>query len=141
LIKQTDITRKGRWKPGESGNPAGRPPGGEVAKIRAAIAEHVPAIVEKLVQSALAGDAAAARLLLERVVPPRKPSEEPVNLPVNDGSLSDQGRAIFEAGASGLLAPGQVSMLLAGLGALAKVIETHELEQRIEALEAKEKQS
>ena len=41
-----DPKRPGRWKPGESGNPAGRKPGsGEVAKLRAAIAEHMPGIV------------------------------------------------------------------------------------------------
>ncbi len=33
----------GAWKPGESGNPKGRPLGvGEVSKLRAAIAERVP---------------------------------------------------------------------------------------------------
>ena len=37
------------WKTGQSGNPAGRKPGtGEVAKIRAAIAKQVPAIIKQL---------------------------------------------------------------------------------------------
>jgi len=35
--------RPGRWKAGQSGNPAGRPAGvGEVSKVRAAIAERIP---------------------------------------------------------------------------------------------------
>lgn len=42
------------WKPGQSGNPKGRPTGtGEVAKIRAAIAKQVPALLEALMTKAL----------------------------------------------------------------------------------------
>lgn len=50
------------WKKGESGNPAGRKQGtGEVAAIRAAIADQVPAIIKQLTTAALAGDVGAAR--------------------------------------------------------------------------------
>ena len=86
------------WKPGQSGNPAGRKPGtGEVAKLRAAIAEHVPPIIEKLTAAALSGDVGAARLLLERVIPPLKASEEPVLLTLPDGTLTEQGRGVLVA--------------------------------------------
>jgi Family of unknown function (DUF5681) len=130
--------RPGRWKPGESGNPRGRSQGsGEVAKLRAAIAEHVPEIVAKLVESAKSGDAGAARLLLERVIAPMKAAEHAVPIQMPDGSLSDQGRAVLMAAGAGDLAPGQAAQLLAGLGALAKLIETDELAARIAALEAK----
>ena len=41
------------WRPGQSGNPKGRTLGvGEVARLRAAIAEHVPQIVTRLVERA-----------------------------------------------------------------------------------------
>jgi hypothetical protein len=126
------------WKPGESGNPAGRKPGsGEVAKMRAAMAEHLPALVAVLVERALSGDIGAARLLLERTVAPLKASEEaaPVTLP--DGTLTEQGRAVLVAVASGELAPGQGAALLASLGTLAKLTEADELSRRIEALEAR----
>lgn len=130
--------RPGRWRPGESGNPRGRSQGsGEVAKLRAAIAEHVPDIVAKLVESAKAGDASAARLLLERVIPPWKATEQAAPIALPDGALSDQGRAVLMAAGAGELAPGQAAQLLAGLGALAKLIETDELAARVAALEAK----
>ena len=126
------------WAKGTSGNPAGRPKGsGEVAKARAAIAEHVPAVIAKLVEAALAGDIGAARLLLERTIAPLKASEEKAAMLLPDGSLTDQGKAVIAAIASGDLAPGQGAALLVSLGTLAKLTEADELEQRIEALEAK----
>jgi hypothetical protein len=133
-----DLKRPGRWKPGESGNPAGRAPGsGEVAKLRAAIREHVPPIIERLTEAAKAGDVGAARLLLERVVPPMKASEESATLKLPDGTLTDQGRAVLLAVAGGELAPGQGAALLASLGTFAKLREADDLERRITALEAR----
>ena len=110
------------WKKGESGNPRGRRPGsGEVAKLRSAIAEHVPTIIERLVAAALEGDTGAARLLLERVCPPLKATEEPAPLALPDGTLTEQGRAVLGAVAA---------------GTLARVVEVDELERRLTALEA-----
>lgn len=126
------------WRPGESGNPAGRPAGaGEIAKLRAAISEHAPAIIANLKKAALEGDVSAARLLLERVIPPIKATEEAAQLTLPDGSLTDQGRAVIAAVATGDLAPSQGAALLASLGSLAKLAEADELERRIAALEAK----
>ena len=126
------------WKPGESGNPAGRTPGsGEVAKLRAAIGQHVPAIITRLVQAAMGGDVGASRLLLERVCAPLKASEETTPLTLPDGTLTEQGRAVLAGVAAGELAPGQGAALLASLGTLAKLQEADELEARIVALEAR----
>jgi len=127
---------KSRWKPGQSGNPKGRAPGSaKVAPLRAAIAQHVPAMVDKLLAQALEGDVQAARLLLERVLPPLKPQEQPQALALPDGSLSEQGRAVLAAVAAGELAPGQGAALVAAVGQLARVVEIDELQRRIERLE------
>lgn len=124
------------WKPGQSGNARGRPRGsGEVAKLRAAIAEHVPTIIERLVAAALQGDVAAARLLLERTIAPLKAAEPAAPLVLPDGTLTEQGRAVLGAVAAGTLAPGQGAALLGAIGTLARVIELDELERRIAALE------
>jgi hypothetical protein len=59
--------KRGSWKPGQSGNPAGRPPGlGEVGRFRAAIGDRVPELLAAMMTRALEGDVGAARLLLER---------------------------------------------------------------------------
>lgn len=130
----------GRWKAGESGNPAGRKPGtGEVAKVRAAIAARVPELLAKLMTQALEGDTSAARLLLERAIAPLKAIEQAVELQLPDaGTLTAQGRAVLSAVATGDIAPGQGAQLLAAIGSLARVTEIDELTNRITALEEKQ---
>lgn len=127
---------KTKWKPGQSGNPRGRVPGSaKVAPMREAIAQHVPGIVAKLLAQALEGDTQAARLLLERVLPPLKPQEQVQPLTLPDGSLTDQGRAVLAAVAAGELAPATGAALVAAVGQLARVVEIDELQRRIERLE------
>ena len=126
------------WKPGQSGNPKGRPAGsGEVAKLRAAIADRVPELLSKLMAQALEGDTAAARLLLERAIAPLKAAEQPQALTLPDGTLTDQGRAVLASVAAGELAPGQGAALLGAIGTLARVVEIDELAQRVAKLEEK----
>lgn len=124
------------WKPGQSGNPKGRSPGsGEIGKLRASIAQHVPGIIDSLVAKALEGDAGAARLLLERAIPPIKAADQTHQLNLPEGTLTDQGRAVLAAVAAGDLPPAQGAQLVAAIGQLARVVEIDELERRIAALE------
>jgi Family of unknown function (DUF5681) len=125
-----------QWKKGTSGNPAGRTPGsGEVGKLRAAIAEHVPSVIAKLVEQAQACDVGAARLLLERCIATLKSIDQaaPVALPA--ATLTDQARAVLHAAASGNLTPAEAAQYLQGIGAVARVAETDELAARVTALE------
>lgn len=126
------------WKPGQSGNPKGRPPGvGEVSKLRAALATDVPAILQTVVNAAKAGDTQAARLILERVLPALKAVEPAQAMSLPDGSLTDQGRAVLASVAAGELAPGQGAALLGAIGTLARVSEIDELAARVAALETR----
>ena len=135
----TEKRARGGWKPGESGNPKGKPPGsGQLQKLRATLADDVPEILAMLGAAAKAGDVQAARLILERVLPPVKAIEQAQALTLpTDGTLTDQGRAVLLAVAAGELAPGQGAQLLAAIGTLAKVSEIDELAARITALEGK----
>ena len=124
------------WKPGQSGNPKGRPTGtGEVAKLRAAIAASVPAILQSLTDAAIAGDVQAAKVLLERVLPALKPAEQVQAVNSPEGTLTDKGRAVLDAVAAGELAPGQGAALLTAIGTLARVADIDELTERIKRLE------
>lgn len=134
----TEKRRIGRWKAGESGNPTGKTPGsGALQKLRATIAADVPEILAGLVIAAKGGDTAAARLLLERVLPPIKATEMAVELALPDGgSLTAHGRAVLSAVAGADLSPGQGAQLLAAIGSLARVVEIDELTLRLDKLEA-----
>ena len=132
-----------QWKPGQTGNPKGRPPGvSAITKLRASIADEVPQILAALVTAAKAGDVQAARLILERVLPPVKAIEQAVALQLPEGgTLTAQGKAVLSAVAAGTLAPGQGAQLLAAIGTLAKVTEIDELEVRLTKLEARHEKS
>lgn len=133
----TEKRQSGQWPPGTSGNPAGKPPGsGELQKLRASIAEHVSSILDQLVAAAQGGDVQAARLILERVLPPIRPIEQAVELQLPaGGTLTAQGRAVLLAVAGGELAPSQGAALLGAIGTLARVTEIDDLTARIEKLE------
>lgn len=126
------------WKPGQTGNPKGRPPGrSQITLLRESIAGDVPDILAGLVTAAKAGDVQAARLILERVLPPVKPMEQAIELGLTGDTLTDQGRAVLSAVSAGLIAPGQGGQLVAAIGSLARVAEIDELTARITALEVK----
>jgi len=132
--------KKSNWRPGQSGNPAGRPPGiTNAKKMRDTIGQKdLKAILTQLVAQAKSGDTAAAKLLLDRALPPLKVIEMPVRVDGVDPSAStlENASAVIAALADGHIAPGQVAAILNGLASLAKVREVEELEKRIEVLEA-----
>ena len=132
-----DTNQPGRWAAGKSGNPRGKTPGsGHLQKLRASIAADVPAILESLSSSAQAGDVQAARLLLERVLPPMKAVEQALLLRLpKDGTLADHGRAVLAAVAQGELPPDQGAQMLNSIGVLARIVEAEELVARVAALE------
>lgn len=132
-------SNRGRWEPGKSGNPAGRPIGtGQIAQLRAAIGERVPAILEQLIDKATSGDIGAARLLLERVLPPLKAEELPVAFELQPGTLTARSATILKAVARGNLSVATGTQLIAAIGSLARVTEVDELARRIDLLEARD---
>ncbi len=130
---------KTQFKPGQSGNPKGRPKSALTATdLRQRLARDAEQIIDSVVQAALNGDTQAARLVLERIVPAIKPTEQTVEIAMpDDANLTEQGRVVLAAVADGQLAPGQGSALLSGIGTLARVAEIDELAARVAALEAK----
>ena len=130
-------SKQGQWLPGSSGNPAGRPTGsGHVARLRAELAQELPTIIKSLIEQAKAGDIQAIRIILDRVVPPLKAVDAPLNIPLPEGGLSDQGRAIIASAACGEVSPADASQLLGAISQLARIQEVDALVERVEKLEA-----
>jgi hypothetical protein len=127
-----------RWRKGESGNPRGRPRGaGEIGRLRAAIGQAVPDILDALIEKARTGDSQAAKLLLERTLPAVKAVELPEAVPLEGATLTDQGRAVLRLLAAGEIGPERAAALLSAIGQLARVAEIDDLVHRVEALEGK----
>jgi hypothetical protein len=127
-----------RWTKGQSGNPAGKPPGaGKVQKLRDAIQQDVPEILSNLATQAKAGDVQAAKLLLERTIPALRPETRPHAIPSPDQpGLVPQGLTLLEAVGRGEVPADVASQLVQALGTLARVTEMEELKARLEAIES-----
>ena len=128
-----------RWKKGQSGNPNGRAAG---SRNRATLAIEVllegegEALTRKAIELAKAGDMAALRLCLDRILPPRKDSPVAFDLPemktIND-AVPAMG-ALVNAVGQGHLTPTEAAELTKMVQAFAKIIETAELEERVRTL-------
>jgi len=124
--------KKGRFAPGCSGNPGGR--SGLTQALREQLAEGSQAVGKKVMAAAKKGDMQACRLILERLVPPIKPTAEPVQFELDDTDLPSAAKSILRAIAAGDLPPDQGRHLIEGLSAVARVIEVAELEKAVEEL-------
>ncbi|MFY1030858.1 DUF5681 domain-containing protein [Pseudomonas asiatica] len=122
----------GTFAKGASGNPGGR--SGQTQAIRARLAEGADAVTKKVMAAARNGDMQACRLILERLVPPIKPTAEPVQFELDDTNLPSAAKSILRAIAAGNIPPDQGRHLIEGLSAVARVIEVAELEKAVEEL-------
>ena len=129
-----------QFKPGQSGNPAGKPKGTRNATtlaLEALLDGQASALTQKAINLALAGDMAALRLCLDRILPPRKDSPVAFDLPemktLND-AVPAMG-ALVKAVGQGDLTPTEAGELTKMVQAFAKIIETAELEERVRKLE------
>jgi Family of unknown function (DUF5681) len=116
--------RRGRpFKPGSSGNPNGRPQG---ARNKATLDGEVEALLRKVIEKALAGDTAALRLCLDRVLPARRERLVTLVLPkietAKDGCAASA--AILAACANGELSTGEAAEFMGLVAAHLRVLET-----------------
>lgn len=149
MAEQTEPTvrqQKARFKPGQSGNPAGRKPGSKHAALAALDAigtENAEALLRAVTQSAMTGDMRAAEIILRRVWPERK--GRPVNLTLpaisSSADLIAGMSAIMQAVTAGEITPDEGQALAALIETQRKAIETHDLAARIEALEHNAKET
>jgi hypothetical protein len=130
-----------RWKPGQSGNPAGRPKG---SRNKATLmAEQLlggsgEEIVSKAIDMAKAGNPVALRLCIERLVPARHRNVVEFELPRIEKAqdIAAAAAAVIEAAANGKLSLGEAREFMNLLELQRAAIETADLAIRVEVLEA-----
>lgn len=141
--KTPEGTRKppaSAWRPGESGNPKGRPKGARnktTLAVESLMQGQAEAVAQKAVALALEGDAAMIRVVLDRVSPVPKDKPVTLDLPVMDNAASIPAAmsSILAACAAGELTPSEAASLAGLVETHRRALETSELETRIAALE------
>jgi hypothetical protein len=134
-----------RFKPGQSGNPAGRPKGSRHAALKAldAIGEEAAAdVLKRVVADAKGGDLRAAELLMRRLWPERKGRPITLDLPPMEtpADLVKATAAIAAAVAEGEVTPEEGQAVAAIVETHRRAIETEDLERRLAAIEASQQQ-
>lgn len=121
------------------GNP-GRPPGSRhksVLAIQGLLDGEAEALGRKAIELALAGDATALRLCLERILPTRKDTPVEFDLPTikNATEAAQAAQAVLAAVAAGGITPLEAGTVMAVIERYRRILELSEIEQRLEALE------
>jgi hypothetical protein len=138
---QAERNELGQFVPGQSGNPAGRTPGSR--NHATVLAEQLfdgasGALANKAVQMALAGDAAALRLVLGRIIAPRRHRPTAFALPplVTAADGAPAMTAVAAAVAEGTISAEEALAFSQVVDAFLRAIEAGEIEARLQRLES-----
>lgn len=128
------------FKPGQSGNPGGRPQGSRnkaTLAIAALFEGEAEGLTRKAIELAKEGDLAALRLCLERICPPSRERPITIDLPKIEtiADIAAGTGVIIQAVARGEITPGEGTALANMLEGRRKALETDEIVRRIEEIE------
>jgi hypothetical protein len=131
-----------KWKKGQSGNPAGKPPGSR-HKVTLAVERLLDGEGEELTRKAIElakeGDLTALKLCLERICPPRKSRPISIDLPdvkTSEGVSLAQ-TSVVQAVGEGEITPEEGQVLSNILESRRKSIESEDHERRLYELESR----
>ncbi|MGE0035548.1 MAG: DUF5681 domain-containing protein [Xanthobacteraceae bacterium] len=140
--ENTAKQQRGRpFKPGESGNPNGRPKGSRnqaTLAIAALLDGESEALTRKLIETALTGDVRALRFCVERIAPTRRDQTVEFNLPPLETAqdVVPASAAVVQACAAGNLSPSEAAQVLALIATHARMLGLADIEARLRALES-----
>jgi hypothetical protein len=122
------------------GNP-GRPKGSRnktTLALEALLDGEAEALTRKAIEMALDGDTTAMRLVMDRIMPPRKDRPVMFSMPKLEtaGDAVKAMAALAEAVANGDITPGEAGELSKLVDGFTKAVELHEIQQRLDKLEA-----
>jgi hypothetical protein len=130
---KTGEQQAGRFRKGQSGNPAGRPRGSRHSATLAAEAlleGEAEKLTRKCIELALSGDTVALKLALERIYPPRKDRCVSFALPpiTSARDAADIAAAVAEAVAAGHITPNEAAEIGKVIEVYVRAYQTAELE-------------
>jgi hypothetical protein len=128
------------FKPGQSGNPAGRPTGARnrtTRAVEALLEGEAEALARKTIELALDGDGPALRLCLDRLLPIRKDRPITFTLPPIEkpSDLTRATHALMQGVANGEITPSEAAELSKLVDAHVNAIKTADLAERLARIE------
>jgi hypothetical protein len=141
MQKQVCRGSDGRFRKGNSGNPAGRPLGARNKATEMAeflLDGQAEALTRKAVECALEGDSIALRLCLDRIIPPRRGRTVRLDglSPIRGAAdLGHTMAAITTAATGGAITPGEAAELARVVEIFVRAVETSDFERRLRQLE------
>jgi hypothetical protein len=130
------------FRKGASGNPSGRPHGARnktTVLVEGLMGQYAHQVTARVIERASKGDMVAARLVLERIAPPRR--GHPVHLklpPIGDAASVMVAQAVLvSAVSSGNLTPEEAEPLSSMLSTYLKTVETVDIDRRLRDVENK----
>jgi hypothetical protein len=129
-----------QFRPGQSGNPNGRPKGSRNAAtlaLESLLDGEAEALTRKAIEMAKDGDMQALRLCLDRILPPRKDRPVSIEMPPIESAADAKtaSAALLAAVAAGSLTPSEAAEIAKLVDAYVKAIEMSEVLARLEKLE------
>jgi hypothetical protein len=129
-----------QFKPGESGNPNGRPRGARnktTLAVEALLDGEADAITRKAIELAKAGDGAALRMCMDRIAPARKDNPVQFDLPKMEKAADavTAAGAIAAAVAAGDITPQEAGEFSKLVDSFTRAITTTEVAERLTAIE------
>ena len=127
-----------QFKPGKSGNPAGRPKGIKDRRValREKLLPHADQLIEMVTTFAKSGDMAAMRIVMDRIIPPLK--EEPIHVAIpkieSAADCTQAQAAVVNAVAAGDMLPSEGQAISSLIEAQRRAFETTELAQQMRDL-------
>lgn len=135
-----EIQENGRFKKGKSGNPRGKPKGArhKASMMAEMLFENeIAAVCHQVIDQAREGNIQAAKIILDRLLPPRK--DRPINFKLpfiqNAADALKASRLICHAVGNGEITPLEGESLSKIVEIQAKNIELFEFGLRLEAIE------
>ena len=137
--KQASTRARGRFRKGQSGNPAGRPRGSrnEATLAAEALLEgEACELTRKAIELAKSGNLAALRLCLDRILAPRRSRPVTFDLPSTETAedISAAYQAVLRAVAESQLTLDEAQQVVNILEAKRRAIETVDLAEDVAAL-------
>jgi Family of unknown function (DUF5681) len=139
-VRGTERSEQMQFQKGQSGNPAGRPPGARnkaTMMAESLLQGEAEALTRAAIERAMAGDTAALRMCLDRLAPPSKHRTIAFDLPplASARDAAAALAAITAAVGAGELTPAEGGELFKLVDGFARMLEARILEQRVARLE------